>query len=273
MFNLITTKGNTMLLIDSHCHLDKLNYKFIHKNIDDVLKKALKKNVKIILNISTSINNFKDMIKLIKNKKNIFFSCGIHPLECRDKNYNFNELCQLAKKNYVIAIGETGLDFLHTKNDKFNQIKLFQDHIKLSLKLNKPLIIHTRNSIKEILTILKKEESKTCKGVIHSFTENLSSLYQILDLGFYISLSGIITFKNSNNLRSILNFIPMNRLLIETDSPYLSPIPHRRKENQPSFLYDLAKYISILKKISIEKLALITTNNFKKLFNVNFSAE
>jgi len=257
-----------MLLIDSHCHLDQLDYNLIHKNVDDVLDKALKKNVQIILNVSTSISNFRYMTNLIGNRKNIFFSCGIHPLEHQDKYYNFKKLFKLAKKENVIAIGETGLDFLSLNHNKSKQIQLFKDHIKLSLKLKKPLIIHTRNSIKEILTILEKEEGHICTGIIHSFNENLTSLYKILDLGLYISLSGIITFKNSYNLRSIIKFIPMNRLLIETDSPYLSPIPHRGKENQPSFLYDLAKYISVLKKISIKKLAETTTNNFIKLFNL-----
>lgn len=259
-----------MILIDSHCHLDQLNFKTIHKNIEDVLFKASQKNVKIILNVSTSIHNFKQTFKLIGNKKNIFYSCGIHPLEQKYKKYNIDEFYKLAKQNHVIAIGETGLDFFRAKNNLKYQIELFKNHIKISLKLKKPLIIHTRNSINDILQILTQEKYKKCKGIIHSFTENSLALKKILDLGLYISLSGIITFKNSNDLRSILTFIPIDRLLIETDSPFLTPVPYRGRENQPSFLYDIALYISHLKKISINKLAVITTNNFKKLFNLSF---
>ncbi|BBI01283.1 putative deoxyribonuclease [Buchnera aphidicola (Nipponaphis monzeni)] len=258
-----------MFLVDSHCHIDQLNYNTIHQSINDVFKKSISNYVKLILNVSTSVENFCNMYKLIGNRENVKYSCGIHPLE-NNNCYNYNQLYALCSKKIVIAIGETGLDYFNNIVSKKSQICLFKKQIQISILLNKPIIIHTRNSIKDVINILKDSDSSKCVGLIHSFTENLNALKKLLDLGFYISLSGIITFKNSNNLRSIIKYIPLDRLLLETDSPYLSPIPYRGTENQPAYLYVLANYISKLLNIDISKIAVITTNNFKKLFNLNF---
>ncbi|MBZ2279406.1 YchF/TatD family DNA exonuclease, partial [Buchnera aphidicola] len=189
------------------------------------------------------------------------------PTNCQTELKNFKKLEELSKIKSVIALGETGLDYHHSINYKKLQKIFFREHIRISLKLNKPIIVHSRNSIKDVLKILNEENSKNCRGVLHSFNEDYDSAYKLLDLGFYISFSGIITFKNSISLQETAKKIPLNRLLIETDSPYLSPIPYRGKENQPAYLLDIAKKIALLKKIDLEEIARITTKNFYKLFN------
>ncbi|WP_367675497.1 TatD family hydrolase [Buchnera aphidicola] len=165
-------------------------------------------------------------------------------------------------------MGETGLDYFHEKKKSHFQEELFYQHISVSKDLQKPLIIHSRNSSQDILKILKSENSGLCPGIFHSFNENYEVAKKILDLGFYISISGMITFKNSISLRSVLKKIPLNRLLLETDSPYLTPVPHRGKKNKPSYINYIAKHVSNLKKIDIEKLSHIIKQNFFRLFKL-----
>ncbi|XRX42802.1 MAG: TatD family hydrolase [Buchnera aphidicola (Eriosoma harunire)] len=255
-----------MLLIDSHCHLDRLNYKTIHTNINDVLQKAYKNYVKIFLTISTSIDNFEYVSQLYKSHKNIFYSYGIHPLYL--KNNNILNLNTVLNNKKIIAIGETGLDYHSNDKKKNEQQKLFEKHINLSIKTNKPIIIHSRNAILDTIKILKNQHNYSCRGVLHSFCEDINYAKQLLDIGFYISFSGIITFKNADNIRTALKYIPIDCMLIETDSPYLTPIPYRGKENQPAFLYNIAKYISDYKKISLQTISEVTTKNFINLFGI-----
>ncbi|WP_367674245.1 TatD family hydrolase [Buchnera aphidicola] len=165
-------------------------------------------------------------------------------------------------------MGETGLDYFYQKKNLKDQIKLFYKHIYLSKKINKPLIIHSRNANKDTIKILQSEKSKGCKGILHSFNYDFKTASKFLDMGFYISISGIFTFKNSIELRSVIKKIPLNRILLETDSPYLTPFPYRGKENQPSYVYYIAKYLSNLLKIDLEELSYITSKNFFKLFNL-----
>ncbi|WP_343188066.1 TatD family hydrolase [Buchnera aphidicola (Ceratoglyphina bambusae)] len=258
-----------MILIDSHCHLDRLNYKKIKKSLDEILYKSEKKYVKYILNVSTSIKNFEAMTKFIGNRKNIFYACGIHPFYYQ-KNIKTKEIIKKFKNKNVIAVGEIGLDYSN-KNvvKKKKQKQMFLKQIKISEKLQKPIIVHTRNSIKDTIKILKKKKIKKNSGVIHSFNEtNIKYIKKILDLNFYISISGIITFKNAEKLRKIIEYIPLEKLLIETDSPYLTPEPKRGKENEPCNLYYIAKKISEIKKIKLVKMSNIIRKNFQKLFKV-----
>ncbi|WP_284443040.1 TatD family hydrolase [Buchnera aphidicola] len=264
-----------MFLIDSHCHLDRLNYHLLHKNIDDVIKKSYKNYVKNFLTVSTSINNFYRITKLFKKYKVIFYSCGIHPLNCQKELDTFHRIENLSDKikelsliKRVIAIGETGLDYYYSSETKKIQKDFFREHIRIAIKLKKPIIVHSRDAINDTIKILKEENADKCIGILHSFTGNCDAAFKLLDIGFYISFSGIITFKNSTELCDTIKKIPLDRLLIETDSPYLSPVPYRGKENQPAYLFNIAKKISILKKIDVNILAKITTNNFYTLFNV-----
>lgn len=264
-----------MFLIDSHCHLDRLNYNLLHKNIEDVLKKSYANNVKNFLTVSTSIKNFFKTRKLFKKYDVIFHSCGVHPINCQKELDNFNTIEELSNKikelsssKHVIALGETGLDYYHSYETRKIQQYFFREHIKIAIKLKKPIIVHSRNAADDTIKILKEENAEKCIGVLHSFNEDYNTAYQLLDMGFYISFSGIITFKRSIELCNTIKKIPLERLLIETDSPYLPPDPYRGKENQPAYLFYIAKKISILKKIDINILANITTNNFRTLFNV-----
>lgn len=255
-----------MLLIDSHCHLDQLNYHSLHNNIEDMIKKSHKNHVKNFLTVSTSINNFYNIKKLFDKYNFIFYSCGIHPLHCQKEIKIFDQLKLLAKDKKVIALGETGLDYYYSPETKEIQQDFFRKHIQIAIELNKPIIIHTRNSINDTIKILQEEHAEKCGGILHSFTENDITASKLLDLGFYISFSGIVTFKKSTKLRDTLKKIPLKNLLIETDSPYLSPIPYRGKENQPAYLLDIAKHISLIKEIHLEEFAKIIKNNFYTLF-------
>ncbi|QCI17749.1 YchF/TatD family DNA exonuclease [Buchnera aphidicola (Acyrthosiphon lactucae)] len=264
-----------MFLIDSHCHLDRLNYNLLHRNIDDVIKKSYTNYVKNFLTVSTSINNFYTIEKLFKKYKVIFYSCGVHPLNCAKEINNFHTIKNLSNKikelsciKRVVAIGETGLDYYHSSQNKKIQKEFFREHIRIAIKLKKPIIVHARNAIDDTIKILKEENADKCRGVLHSFTENYNAACKLLDIGFYISCSGIVTFKNAREICHTIKKIPLDRLLIETDAPYLSPDPYRGKENQPAYLFQIAKKISILKKIDIKILAKITTNNFRTLFNI-----
>lgn len=259
-----------MFLIDSHCHIDQLNHNSLHEKIEKILKKAYQNHVKKFLTVSTSIDNFYKTKKLLDKYDSIFYSCGIHPLHCQKETENLNELKKLSNSKRIIALGETGLDYYYSSETKNLQQKFFREHIRIAIKLNKPIIVHSRNSIKDTIKILKEENAEKCGGILHSFTENEKSAFRLLDIGFYISFSGIITFKKSIELRNTLKKIPLEKLLIETDSPYLAPIPYRGKKNQPAYLLEIAKKVALIKEISLEELAQITTNNFFTLFNLNF---
>ncbi|QFQ32525.1 YchF/TatD family DNA exonuclease [Buchnera aphidicola (Aphis fabae)] len=255
-----------MFLIDSHCHLDQLNYNELHKNIEDMLKKSHKNSVKKFLTVSTSISNFYNIKQLFDKYNSVFYSCGVHPLYCQKEIKNFNQLQVLSTNKRVIALGETGLDYHYSIQTKEIQQYFFRKHIQIAIQLNKPIIVHTRNAIDDTIRILKEENAEKCGGILHSFTENDVIAFKLLDLGFYISFSGIITFKNSIQLRNTLKKIPLENLLIETDAPYLSPVPYRGKENQPAYLLDIAKHICLIKEIHLEKFAKIIKNNFYTLF-------
>ncbi|WP_343126400.1 TatD family hydrolase [Buchnera aphidicola] len=254
-----------MFLIDSHCHLNLLNFK--KKKINKILKNAYSKNIKIILTISISLKNFKNLLQTIK-KKNIFFSCGLHPILKHNKK-DIKLIKKFSQIKKVIAIGETGLDFFQKNPQKINQEKLFKKHIQIAKKLNKPLIVHSREAKDQTIKILKSENAYLCSGILHSFTEDINMIKKLLDLNFYISFSGIITFKNSDTLRKTLKFVPLNRLLIETDAPYLTPVPYRGKENQPKYLYEIAKYISKIFKKNIIDFSKILKKNFFTLFKLS----
>ncbi|VFP79236.1 TatD family hydrolase [Buchnera aphidicola] len=255
-----------MFLIDTHCHINNIDNSKKNCNIDNILKKAYKKNVRLFLSVSTSIQDFYHMFQHTFFYKNIFLSCGLHPNYNHHKN-DLKNIELISKYNKVIAIGETGLDFYRSKKKK-RQIELFQHHIYISKKTKKPIIIHNRNADKEIISILNTHKNQLYSGIIHSFTGTIDFARQLLDIGFYISFSGIITFKKSHNLRSILKFIPLNRLFIETDSPYLSPEPYRGKINQPYLLWYTAKLIQKCLKIDFLTFSKILKKNFYTLFKI-----
>ena len=250
-------------MIDSHCHLD---HEPLVKNIEDVLLRSKKEGVSKLLTISTTLNGFPKLLEIIKKDEMIFGTFGIHPHETNTDQLSKDEIVDKIKtKDKIIGVGETGLDFYYNNSDKDKQIKSFQNHINAAVELNIPLIVHSRNAEPETYEILKNSDS-SLKILMHCFTGSLPFALKLMELNTYFSASGIITFKNSTDLQNTFKEIPLERLLIETDSPFLSPEPMRGKKNEPSFVRYTLKKLSELKNVDFEKLDRITTDNFNRLF-------
>jgi len=256
------------MIADSHCHLD---FPELYDELESVVERATKKNVKFLLTICTTIESFKK-IKLIVNKyKNIYGTFGIHPHETsKYKNINSDIIINYKNENKkIIGIGETGLDYYYNHSEQNIQKNIFIEHIEAAKKLNIPLIVHTRNAEDDTFNILKEHmHDKKLKAIIHCFTGNKVFAKKLVDIGCYISISGIITFKNSDELIESVSIIPIDKLLVETDSPYLAPMPYRGKKNEPSFITQTVEKISLIKNISQKMVSEKTTNNFKKLFEL-----
>ncbi|PSN09814.1 metal-dependent hydrolase [Siccibacter turicensis] len=257
-----------MFLVDSHCHLDGLDYQTLHHSVDDVLAKAAARDVNFFLAVATTLPGYTAMRELIGQRENVAFSCGVHPLN-QDEEYDPETLRELAAHEGVVALGETGLDYFYTPETKERQQQSFRHHIRIGRELNKPVIVHTRDAREDTLSILREEKVTDCGGVLHCFTEDRETAGKLLDMGFYISFSGIVTFRNAEQLRDAARYVPLDRLLVETDSPYLAPVPHRGKENQPAYVRDVAEYMAVLKGVSVDELAAATTENFATLFHID----
>ena len=258
------------MLVDSHCHLDRLDYSKKHKDLDDVVNKAKSAGIDYMMSVCVTLNDFPAMAELIKGHDEIFSSCGVHPLYYDEKNnedvLDENLLLEYASNDNVVAIGETGLDFFYAAETKEWQMDCFRKQIRVAKKLNKPLIIHTRDARQETLDILCEEGADQVGGVLHCFTESIEMAEEAMKMGFYISVSGIVTFKNAKELQAVIKAIPLERLLVETDAPYLAPVPHRGQENEPAFTQDVAKFVADLKGVTLQEVAEITTKNFFDLF-------
>ena len=256
------------MISDSHCHLDFPN---IFNQLDNVVKRAEKNSVKYLLSICTTLESY-DKIELIVQKyQNIYGTFGIHPHESNKyKEVNSKYISKIVKKNKkIIGLGETGLDFYYNHSDQEIQKKSFVEHIHSAIEMNKPIIVHSRNAETETYEILKSEnKNSNLKILLHCFTGSESFAKKLLDLNSFISVSGIITFKNSNELSEIVSKIPLENLLVETDSPYLAPIPYRGKPNEPSYIIHTIEKLSKIKNVPKDQIILSTTNNFKKLFNL-----
>lgn len=250
-------------MIDSHCHLD---HDPLVKNIEDVLLRSKKEGISKLLTISTTLNGFPKLLEIIKKDEMIFGTFGIHPHETNTDQLSKDEIVDKIKtKDKIIGVGETGLDFYYNNSDKDKQIKSFQNHIDAAVELNMPLIVHSRNAETETYEILKNSDS-SLKILMHCFTGSLPFALKLMELNTYFSASGIITFKNSIDLQNTFKEIPLERLLIETDSPFLAPEPMRGKKNEPSFVRYTLNKLSELKNVDFDKLDKITTDNFNRLF-------
>lgn len=254
------------MIVDSHCHLDRLDFDKLDLDLASVLANARKRDVEHFLCVSVTLDQFPAMLAHITPYDDVSASCGVHPLDQKDA-LNKDVLIELAKHEKVVAIGETGLDYYYSKDSQKVQQESFVGHIEVANQLNKPLIVHTRDARADTINLLREHNAQQCGGVLHCFTESWEMAKQALDLGFYISLSGIVTFKNATELKEVAKKIPLDRLLIETDSPYLAPVPYRGKTNQPAYVQDVAYYLSELKGVSYAELAQATTNNFYTLFS------
>ena len=254
------------MIIDSHCHLE---YEPMSLTLDDVIARANKDGVKYLLTISTTDTSLNKILKITEDFNCVYGTYGIHPHEAKNHKYikskDIIKKVKLSKK--IIGIGETGLDFYYNHSEKKDQIKSFEEHISSAQELNIPLIVHTRSAEIETLELLKrKKKEKDFKILIHCFTGSRDFAFKLLDLNAYISASGVVTFRKSQILANIFKEIPNEKILVETDSPYLSPEPLRGKSNEPSHIVHTVKFLSEIKKIPFNEFSQITTNNFFKLF-------
>ncbi len=252
-------------MIDSHCHLD---YEPLLNDLDNVITRSKSVGITKLLTICTTLESFKQIKKIIKKDKIIFGTFGIHPHEVKNDIVDSKLIIdEIQNNDKIIGVGETGLDFYYNHSDKKKQIESFQEHIKASITLKKPVIVHSRNAETETFEILNQFKKENLKILMHCFTGSTEFAKKMLNLDAYFSASGIITFKNSIALQETFRFIPKNKLLIETDSPYLAPEPKRGKKNEPSFVKFTAQKLADLKDITFEELNTLTTNNFNRLFN------
>ena len=248
------------MLIDTHCHL----YSEYYSDIDDIVNLAKKSNVNILINNGCDSKSNKEVIDLLDKYKNMYGAIGIHPEEV--DNYSLDDI-KFIEKNLnnkkVVAIGEIGLDYHYSKENKEKQIKLFELQLDIANKYKFPVIIHSRDATEDTINILRKYN---IKGVIHSFSGSLETAKIYIKMGFLLGINGVVTFKNCN-LKDILVNIGLNNIILETDSPYLTPVPYRGKQNNPSHILDIAKYISEIFNVSLEEVSKITTKNVLDLYN------
>lgn len=256
------------MFVDSHCHLDCIDLVDFNNDFDQLVKHSRDSEIEHMLCVSINLKEYPSMLEKVRAYPNISVSAGMHPMADQSDEFSIEYLTTLATDEKVVAIGETGLDYFYHKGDPAWQQERFRAHIQVANKVDKPAIIHTRDAGKDTIEILQQENAEKCSGVIHCFTETQDFANQAMELGFMISISGIVTFKNADALRKIAKTIPDEHLLIETDSPYLAPIPHRGKQNQPAFVKHVAETLAEIRNTSVEHIAEVSRNNFYRLFKL-----
>lgn len=253
------------VLIDSHCHLDRLKAAPDQPTLEQILANAKARGVDYMLCVNVRQQGFESMRDKVATFEQVFLSSGVHPLDVKD-GLDVDQIRRFATDAKVVAIGETGLDYFYADETKQLQQHCFEQQIALAVEVHKPLIVHSRDARADTISMLKQGRADKVGGVLHCFTENWEMAKAAIDLGFYISVSGIVTFKNAGELRSVIRKVPQDRLLVETDSPYLAPIPHRGQENQPAYVRDVAEFVAELRGERYQTLAEYTSNNFFSLF-------
>jgi TatD DNase family protein len=254
-----------MQLIDSHCHI---NFPGLAENMSDVLAQMEQNEVVSALCVSVNLADFPQVLALAEQHPHIYASVGVHPDHEGAEEPDIARLVGLAQHPKVVAIGETGLDYFRLKGDLEWQRERFRTHIRAARESGKPLIIHTREAAADTLRIMTEENAAEVRGVMHCFTETWEVAEAALAMGFYISFSGIVTFKNAKQIKEVAQRVPLERILIETDSPYLAPVPHRGKLNQPAYVKHVAEEIASLRGISMDEVGRSTTENFMRLFGL-----
>lgn len=252
------------MLVDSHCHLD---FPELNSDLAGVLSRMSDNGVSHALTISTTLETFPAVRRVAHAAPNVWCSAGVHPDEQRDgREAGLDELLAMADDARVVAIGETGLDYFRVEGDTEWQRERFRTHIRAARRCGKPLVIHTRNAAADTLRLMREEGAGEVGGVMHCFTESWDVAQAAMALGFHISFSGIVTFKNAAGLKEVAQRVPLDRMLVETDSPYLAPVPHRGKSNQPAYVKHVAEEVARLRGIPMDEVAAATTANFFRLF-------
>ena len=252
------------MFLDSHCHLDRPDLGKLGTDLDGALAAARTRGVRHFLCVGVDLETLPDVLAVAEAHEDVSASVGVHPLHLDSLEPEIEQLITLAAHPKVVAIGETGLDYHYDQENPAIQQRRFRKHIEASLRTRKPLIVHTRAAREDTIAILREEGAFA--GVMHCFTEDWDMAKAALDLGFYISFSGIVSFANAVELRDVASRVPMDRLLIETDSPWLAPVPYRGKTNQPAYVVDVAKVIAELRGMTIEEVGETTSENFRRLF-------
>lgn len=259
----------TNLLVDSHCHLDFSDFE---GREDELLAAMAANQVGWALIAGVTLERFPGVLALAERFPNLYAAVGVHPDTQEGEEPDQDTLVRLAEHPKVIAIGETGLDYYRLEGDLEWQRERFRTHIRAARRSRKPMIIHTREAAADTLSILKQEGADEVGGVFHCFTETREVAQAALDLGFHVSLSGIVTFKNALQIKEVASFLPLDRVLVETDAPYLAPVPHRGKLNHPALVLHVAEEVARLRGMSLDDLAEATTGNFFRLFNIKNNA-
>lgn len=254
------------MLVDSHCHLDRLDLTYFKKDLRACLDFARAQGIVHFLCVCIDLANFPAVLAIAEQFPDVSASVGVHPTEQVAEEATLDELINRARHPKVVALGETGLDYYHENTQQSLQQQRFRQHIRAAIAVNKPLIVHTRQAREDTLNILREEGAQKVGGVLHCFTEDLSMAEAGIEENFYISFSGILTFKNAAHIKSIAQKLPLERVLIETDAPYLAPHPFRGKPNQPAYVRYVADYLATLRDCSLDEIAEQTTTNFFTLF-------
>ena len=251
------------MYIDSHCHL---NFPDFADRLPDIYRHMQGNQVSHALCISVDLETFPEVLAIAESRDNLYASVGVHPdyEDCTEPTVE--KLVELASNPKVVAIGETGMDYYRTPGPLAWQQERFRVHIRAARETGKPLIVHTRAASEDTLRIMAEEKASEPSGVMHCFTESMEVAKAAMDMGFYISFSGIVTFKNAKDLKEVAKAVPLDRMLIETDAPYLAPVPHRGRTNEPGFVKHVAEEIARLKEVSVEEVGKVTSENFFRLF-------
>lgn len=256
------------MLVDSHCHLDYLASDEDENKLKNILQAAWDNEIEYILIPCVTLERFSAILKIAQDYPDrMSCSVGLHPSEKTEYEPSIDDIMKLAIHPKVIAIGETGLDYHYDDVSQQTQQDRLRTHIRVAKIVQKPLIIHTREANDDLIAILKEEGASDVGGIMHCFTENWEMAMRVLDLGFYIGFSGIVTFKNAEQLREVARKVPIDRILVETDAPYLAPEPKRGKTNEPAFVKYVAEFMADLRKMRFDEFAKQTTENFYRLFS------
>ncbi len=258
------------MLIDSHCHLDKLDVSHYAGGLDELITTTHAAGVTEMLCIGVNTQQFPLMLAQVQDYEFIHASAGVHPLGVK-ADTDWVLLAEQAALDKVIAVGETGLDYHYAPETKDIQLDAFMQHMRIANEVKKPLIVHSRSARQDTVELLRENANLDVGGIIHCFTEDQAMADACLDLGFYISISGIATFRNADALRDVIRHLPLDRILVETDAPYLAPVPHRGKQNEPLFVSYVAQFVADIKGVSLDELATVTTQNFHRLFGLSES--